>query len=201
MGDSCVKNYILSLCIIFFSINLIAINDVQYLLRYLDELYEPADWQKNFDQTNSHYDSVVYETLDRRFSIQFLPTYTFSSNAFDDSGNKITLGQSLFCACTFLEDIYLPAFLSKEGLLLPDVANESPCEQFLTQLADVRLDFCAQEKTFVFNIAGFYRFCINDCVDGFFGINIPIVHQRHDLQMILTGGTLLESGESLSACS
>ena len=189
-----IKKVLFVLLLIYMPIQ--AINDVQYLLRYLDELYEPADWQKAFDQTNSLYDSVLYETLDRRFSLQFLPTYTFGSSAFNECGESVPLGQALFCGCTFLEDIYLPAFLSKDGLLLPDNTNQSPCEQFLTQLADVRLNFCAQEKTFVFNVAGFYRFCINECIDGYVGLNIPVVYQENDLELILTGGTLLEEGES-----
>lgn len=188
------KNRFLLVLLLLISFRIDAITDVQYLLRYLDEFYEPNN--EFLNNSESHYDSVIYETLDRRFSVQLLPTYTFATNAFDDCGNKLTLGQSLFCECIFLEDIYLPALLSKEGLLLPDDSSMSPCEQFLTQLADVKLDFCAEEKTFVFNLAAFYRFCIHGCIDGYVGLNIPIVHQRHELEMILTGGTLLEQGDS-----
>ncbi|MEX0672347.1 MAG: hypothetical protein WD068_03235 [Candidatus Babeliales bacterium] len=121
---------------LFVAIPLCASNDLTYLLNFLQQPYESGhQYFEKKNRMNSNYEDVINHALDRRFALQILPTYTASTDAYDDCGCKLPLGQYLFGQCLFLENIYLPSLLSKQGVIFPTDTTKSPCEQFLTQLA------------------------------------------------------------------
>ena len=157
------------------------------------------------NNSESYYYSILDEASERRWAFPIALSCVLEHRAFDCSGCKISLSDSLFGSGIRIRDIFLLSRLSDDDKLhihprgsVPTLAQFGHLrqDQYLALLAPVKIDFSANQQGVDLSFSGMYRFrpFSGRNLFGVVGFNIPVGFYTRTLDLLFQDGTLFHTG-------